>query len=156
MKKPFQLTSINSLRMTVLVLSGVAFLAVGFPAIAGQASTTTATPAHANVKKLASATAVKLSAIFVDKEKKAQEKTATVKVTVTGIKLIDPAEANEKPMAGQGHLHYQVDNGPVIATPAPKLSFHGLTSGAHTIKVMLAANDHSLLGPEETLSVTIP
>jgi hypothetical protein len=35
MKKPFQLTSINSLRMTVLVLSGVAFLAVGFPAIAG-------------------------------------------------------------------------------------------------------------------------
>jgi hypothetical protein len=40
MKKPFQLTSINNLRMTVLVLSGVAFLAVGFPAIAGQASTT--------------------------------------------------------------------------------------------------------------------
>ena len=156
MKKPFQLTSINSLRMTVLVLSGVAFLTVGFPAIAGQASTTTATPAHANVKKHASATAVKLSAIFVDKEKKAQEKTATVKVTVTGIKLIDPAEVNEKPMAGQGHLHYQVDDGPVIATPAPKLSFHGLTSGTHTIKVMLAANDHSPLGPEETLSVTIP
>src|ERR1035437_6183154 len=133
MKKPFQLTSINSLRMTVLVLSGVAFLAVGFPAIAGQASTTTATPAHSNVKKHASATAVKLSAIF-----------------------IDPAEVNEKPMAGQGHLHYQVDDGPVIATPAPKLSFHGLTSGTHTIKVMLAANDPSPLGPEETLSVTIP
>ena len=156
MKKPFQLTSINSLRMTVLVLSGVAFLTVGFPAIAGQASTTTATPAHSNVKKQASATPVKLSAIFVDKEKKAQEKTATVKVTVTGIKLIDPAEVNEKPMAGQGHLHYQVDDGPVIATPAPKLSFHGLTSGAHTIKVMLAANDHTPLGPEETLSVMIP
>ncbi|HZM10223.1 MAG TPA: hypothetical protein VFC15_08435, partial [Candidatus Limnocylindrales bacterium] len=65
MKKPFQLTSINSLRMTVLVLSGVAFLAVGFPAIAGQASTTTATPSHSNVKKQASATPVKLSAIFV-------------------------------------------------------------------------------------------
>src|SRR5664280_632733 len=115
MKKPFHLASISRLRMTASVLSGVAFLAVGFPAIAGQASTTTATPAHANVKKHASATAVKLSAIFVDKEKKAQEKTATVKVTVTGIKLIDPAEANEKPMAGQGHLHYQVDAWPAIA-----------------------------------------
>src|SRR5665647_1373192 len=58
MKKPFQLRSINSLRMTVMVLSGVAFLAVGFPANNGQASTTNETPAHANVKKHESATAL--------------------------------------------------------------------------------------------------
>jgi hypothetical protein len=103
------LVSTSCLRMTALVFSGAAFLALGLPTIAGQPSTSNATPAHANAKKHASATMAKLSAMFVDKEKKAQEKTATVKVPVTGIKLIDPAEVNEKPMAGQGHLHYQVD-----------------------------------------------
>jgi len=63
---------------------------------------------------------------------------------------------NEKPRKGQGHLHYQVDDGPVIATPGTKLSFHGLKTRSHRIVVMLAANDHSPLGPQETLQVTIP
>jgi hypothetical protein len=97
-----------------------------------------------------------LTATLVDPEKKAAQKAATVSVTVTGIKLIDPGEVNEKPNPGQGHLHYQVDSGPVIATPAMKLSFHGLTSGAHKIVVMLAGNDHNPLGPQQTLDVTIP
>lgn len=77
-------------------------------------------------------------------------------VKVTGIKIVDPAEANEKPVAGQGHLHYQVDDGPVIATTTMKLSFHGLTPGAHKIVVTLAGNDHNPLGPQQTLNVTIP
>jgi hypothetical protein len=97
-----------------------------------------------------------LTASLVDPEAKAKQQAATVKVTVTGIKIIDPALAKEKPVAGQGHLHYQVDDGPVIATTAPKLSFHGLKPGSHHIKVVLAANDHSPLGPEQTLDVTIP
>jgi hypothetical protein len=62
----------------------------------------------------------------------------------------------EKPRPGQGHLHYQVDDGPVIATTATKLSFHGLKPGAHKIVVTLAANDHSPLGPQQALEVTIP
>ena len=97
-----------------------------------------------------------LTATLVDPEKKAQQKAATVSVKVDGIKLVDPATVNEKAMAGQGHLHYQVDGGPVIATTTTKLSFHGLTPGAHKIVVMLAANDHTPLGPEQTLDVTIP
>lgn len=97
-----------------------------------------------------------LTARLVDAQKKAQQKAATVDVKVTGIKIIDPAEANEKPVAGQGHLHYQVDDGPIIATTTMKLSFHGLTPGAHKIVVTLAGNDHSPLGPQETLNVTIP
>ena len=97
-----------------------------------------------------------MTATLVDAEKKAQQKAATVKVDVTGIKLIDPALANEQPKAGQGHLHYQVDDGPIIATPATKLSFHGLTSGQHKILVVLAGNDHNPLGPQQTLTVTIP
>jgi hypothetical protein len=47
----------------------------------------------------------------VDKDKKAQEKAATVEVKVSGVKLIDPAMMKEQPKEGQGHLHYQVDSG---------------------------------------------
>jgi hypothetical protein len=97
-----------------------------------------------------------LTAKLVDAEKKAQQKAATVDVTVTGIKIVDPGSVNEKPQAGQGHLHYQVDDGPIIATTTTKLSFHGLTPGAHKIVVTLAGNDHNPLGPQETLNVTIP
>jgi len=97
-----------------------------------------------------------LKADLVDAEKKAKGKAATVKVEVTGIEIVDPATVNEKPRAGQGHLHYQVDNDPIVATTAKKLSFHELAPGKHTIKVVLAGNDHSPLGPEQTLDVTIP
>jgi len=100
--------------------------------------------------------AATLKASLVDADAKAKKQAATVKVDVAGVELVDPATVNEKPMAGQGHLHYQVDDGPVIATTTTKLSFHGLKSGAHHIKVMLAGNDHSPLGPEKTLDVTVP
>jgi len=97
-----------------------------------------------------------LSAKLSDSEKKAQEHTATVEVRVAGIQLIDPSAVNEQPQQGQGHLHYQVDTGPVIATTTTKLSFHELSSGSHEITVMLVSNDHQPLGPRETLAVTIP
>lgn len=97
-----------------------------------------------------------LKARLIDPEKKAKEKTATVEVTVGGVALTDPAKVGEKPIKGEGHLHYRVDDGPVIATTTTKLSFHELTPGVHKILVVLAANDHSPLGPQETLTVTIP
>jgi hypothetical protein len=97
-----------------------------------------------------------LSAKLIDPEKKAQEQTATVEVKVAGIQLIDPAAVHEEPQKGQGHLHYQVDTGPLIATTATKLSFHELPSGSHKLTVMLVGNDHQALGPRETLTVNIP
>ena len=97
-----------------------------------------------------------LTAKLVDPMEKAKAQAATVQVTVKGVRIVDPALSGEKPRKGQGHLHYQVDDGPVIATTAPKLSFHGLKPGSHTITVALAANDHSPLGPQEKLTVSIP
>src|SRR5512143_2869939 len=97
-----------------------------------------------------------LTATLIDAEKNDMEKTATVQVKVTGVNLIDPAMSNKRPTKGQGHLHYQIDGGPVIATTTPKLSFHELTSGKHKIMVMLANNDHSPAGPQQTLEVTVP
>jgi hypothetical protein len=97
-----------------------------------------------------------MTAKLIDAEEKAKKKSATVSVEVRGLKLVDPGAVEEKPAEGQGHLHYRVDNGPVIATTATKLSFHALTSGAHTITVGLAGNDHSPLGPSATLDVAVP
>ena len=103
-----------------------------------------------------SATKASMTAKLIDPEKKAAERAATVEVTTSGIQLVDPALSMEKNVTGQGHLHYQVDKGPVVATPSAKLSFHELTPGSHTIVVVLAGNDHRPLGPQQTLTVTVP
>ena len=102
------------------------------------------------------ATKATMTARLVDADKKAAEHAATVEVTVAGVELMDPAAAKEKPVPGQGHLHYRVDKGPVVATPSAKLSFHELAPGTHTILVVLAGNDHQPLGPKQELSVTVP
>ena len=103
-----------------------------------------------------SATKPTMTAKLVDPEKKAAAGGATVEVTTSGVELTDPAIANEKPVAGQAHLHYQVDKGPVIATPTAKLSFHDLAPGSHTITVALVGNDHKPLGSQQTLTVNVP
>ncbi len=96
-----------------------------------------------------------LKASLVDAAKNGARAAATVTVEVTGVKLVDPAASNETPKDGEGHLHYQLDSGPVIATTSPKLSFHGLTGGSHTLKVTLAKNDHTPMGPEQTLPIQV-
>jgi hypothetical protein len=103
-----------------------------------------------------SATQPAMTAKLIDPDKKAAARAATVEVTTSGVQLTDPAVSNEKPVPGQGHLHYQLDKGPIIATPTAKLSFHELTPGTHTILVMLAGNDHKPLGPQQQLTVTVP
>lgn len=97
-----------------------------------------------------------MTALLVDPDINARDKSATVKVEVTGVKLIDPALTTKRPTKGEGHLHYQVDDGPVIATTTTKLSFHGLTPGKHKIVVMVANNDHTPSGLEQTLEITVP
>jgi hypothetical protein len=98
----------------------------------------------------------RMTARLVDPEKNAAERTATVEVTTSGVELIDPSKAKQMPAASQAHFHYQLDKEAVIATPTPKLSFHELTSGKHTILVVLAGNDHKPIGPQQQLTVTIP
>jgi hypothetical protein len=111
---------------------------------------------YVGMQAVAPTTAPHLTAKFIDAEKKARMKSATVSVDVKGIKLVDPDSVGGKPYPGQGHLHYRLDDGPVIATTATKLSFHGLTSGPHVLTVLLAGNDHTPLGPSATLNVVVP
>ena len=86
----------------------------------------------------------------------ALEKEAAVEVKIKGIKLVEPHAVGEKPKKGEGHLHYQVDSGPVIATTVTNMSFRELRPGKHQIKVTPAANDNLPLGPAKLLEVTIP
>ena len=134
---------------SILVLT----LTIGLAATAQDKAKNEPAPVNTNQVVGQSAT---LTASLIDAEKNAKEKTATIEVRLTGVELIDPAMTNKRPMKGQGHLHYQVDNGPVIATTAPKLSFHELSPGRHKIVIMLANNDHSPAGPQQTLEITVP
>jgi hypothetical protein len=104
----------------------------------------------------APATSPTLEANLVAPEAAAEKRSATVEVRVSGLQLIDPAEAKEQPRAGQGHLHYRVDDGPIIATTTTKLGFHELVPGPHEIRVELVGNDHRGLGPTRSLEVMIP
>jgi len=97
-----------------------------------------------------------LTAKLVDRDAKARKGEMTVEVSVGGLELTDAAKAMEQPRTGQGHIHYRLDDGPVIATTATKLSFHELGAGAHSLEVRLAGNDHKPLGPAQKLSVTVP
>ena len=54
------------------------------------------------------------------------------------------------------HLHYQLDNGPIVATSAKTLEFANLTSGSHTITVYVADASHTPLSDQKTLTVTVP
>ena len=104
----------------------------------------------------AAAAAPTFNASLVNAEANAHKAGTTVSVEVAGIQLTDPASVNEKPRPGQGHLHYRVDDGPVIATTARKLSFHELTHGDHRFELTLVGNDHQPLLPSKTLELTVP
>jgi hypothetical protein len=120
------------------------------------AMTINSTDRGAKIVQGASVESLSFSARLLDPIAEAQERTASVQVDVSGLAMIDPHTVGEQPRSGQGHLHYQIDNGPEIATTVAKLDFHELTPGTHQIKVMLVGNDHQPLGPQETLKVVIP
>ena len=93
---------------------------------------------------------------LVDLEPGREGGSATVGVQLSDVEMVDPASANERVEKGEGHLHYRLDDGPVIATTATRLGFHELRPGEHRIEVTLVGNNHRPLGPREVLAVTVP
>ncbi len=106
-----------------------------------------------SLPNVAFATPPSLSASLIDRDAKARKGWATVEVKVDGLELVDSPTGQLRD--GEGHLHYRVDDGFVIATTAKKLSFHALSPGKHRIEVRLVGNDHLDLGPVSTLDVTV-
>jgi hypothetical protein len=108
------------------------------------------------MSSLAMGTEPTLKASLVDPEKKAMEASATVKVEVSGAKLTDPSLHHGKLIPGEVHIHYRLDDGPIVATPDPKLTWHELSPGKHTFTVNLADNEHHMVGQPQTLTVEVP
>jgi hypothetical protein len=79
-----------------------------------------------------------------------------VQITVTDLEIVDPIEVNEVPRDGQGHIHLQLDDGPILAVPSLRMRLSRIRGGQHTIKVMLHANDHSPLGAQVQIQLPIP
>lgn len=94
-----------------------------------------------------------LRARIVDVPADAARRAVTVQVRVEGVRLAEPGSPG--PPAGRGHLHYRLDDGPVIVTTAVRLSFQQLTLGEHALVVTLSGDDHQPLGPRQTLKFTI-
>ena len=122
-------------------LIGLALVVTGYGL---SASYSLAQPLAASAAKpsMQQTSASSIRAELVDPVKKAAKGWATVKVQALAINIVDPALAQDMPRKGEGHLHFQVDSGPVIATTAAKLSFHELSRGNHKITVTLVGNDH--------------
>lgn len=139
------------------VLAGALYLSAGFsPARAQDENDVVPRREKEATSDVPAAGDWTLTASLVDADENGAKRTSVVQASVEGIELVDPAAVNEKPRDGQGHLHYQLDGGPLIATTNTKMSFHELTSGAHSVTVTLVGNDHAPLGPQQTLTVNIP
>jgi hypothetical protein len=105
---------------------------------------------------------VNFTATVVKQQEDAAKGYVTVRVNAADLQLVDFTD-NEQPRAGQGHIHYQVDDGPVIMTTDTEIAFGGpaiptnrLGPGSHHIRVWLAGNDHRPISRLETFDVTIP
>jgi hypothetical protein len=127
-----------------LVVIGLAF-AVNLYAVDQYSSppSTTATKAKGDVT-----VTVKL----VDEAMLSKDKMAKVDVAVTGVKLM----TEHKGTTMGSHLHYQIDDSPIIVTGSPTLSFANLTSGKHTIQVTVVDAKHSPLAGPESVELNIP
>lgn len=80
-----------------------------------------------------------------------------MQIAVNDLQIVDPIEADEVPHDGQGHVHLQLDDGPILAVPSMRMRLSRIGRGSHTIKVMLHANDHSSLGATQAqLQLQIP
>ena len=83
-------------------------------------------------------------------------KTATVRVTVRGLSVVDPALPNPAARGQQGHLHYRLDNGSVLCTASTTMVYRDLSPGPHEILVALVNNEHKPLGPEQIVKANQP
>lgn len=133
------------------------FLSVGFAALALGLIVWFAGERYGHSKDAVNtASGFFITARLVDGKKNAAKRAATVEVVVKGIRLGDPALTSQAPGPIKGHLHYQLDEGAIVATSSPKLSFHELSPGEHKIWVNLVDDNHMPIGMPVVLTLTVP
>lgn len=102
--------------------------------------------------------------------------TVTAKVKLVHFRL-SAKDVGKKPKAGEGHLHFAMDNGKFdhpkysgangklavqlgvagMYSPSvtPTITYKGLPKGKHTLIVYLANNNHTNVGPKATVTLTV-
>lgn len=75
----------------------------------------------------------------------------TVRVKVKSLKLEPPGLVKQE---GVGHIHYYLDD-KVQISAEQTLTFTGVTSGEHTIRVVLVQKDHTPLSPSVEKKIKI-
>jgi hypothetical protein len=110
------------------------------------------------------------------KDGSSQGTTVAATVKVTGFTL-SPATVGQPAKAGQGHLHFALDNGKFdypkysgangqlaeklgvagkySPSVSPTITYKGLPKGKHKLEVYLANNDHTNAGPEAKTEFTV-
>ncbi len=56
--------------------------------------------------------------------------------------VVDALAVGEIPGPGQGHFHCSLDGGAIVASVSPRLDWHELASGTHTVACYIANNAH--------------
>jgi len=69
--------------------------------------------------------------------------------------VVDALGVGEIPQAGQGHFHCQLDGGAIVASVAPRMDWHELSSGVHTVSCYVADNNHQQASTVSTAQVNI-
>jgi hypothetical protein len=103
---------------------------------------------------------------------------STVAATVRLTKFqLSPATVGKAAKAGQGHLHFAMDNGKFdypkysgangqlaeklgvagkySPSVTPTITYKGLPKGKHELEVYIANNDHTIAGPEAKTEFTV-
>ncbi|MDX6669440.1 MAG: hypothetical protein QOK04_2820 [Solirubrobacteraceae bacterium] len=110
------------------------------------------------------------------KDGSTQGTTVAATVKVAGFTL-SPATVGQPAKAGQGHLHFALDNGKFdypkysgangqlaeklgvagkySPSVSPTITYKGLPKGKHELEVYLANNDHTNAGPEAKTEFTV-
>lgn len=67
-----------------------------------------------------------------------------VKVETTGLKFTMPSNTN---VAGEGHVHFTLDDRPFVMSVEPEVKIKDVTPGAHTLRAEIVQNDTKPLSP---------
>ncbi len=77
-----------------------------------------------------------------------------VRVAVSGF-FLDQPDYGGTNVPGQGHIHYTIDGGGLIATTDASMDFAAVSAGTHVIRAELRNNDHSALSPAVFQEVSV-
>ena len=77
----------------------------------------------------------------------------TVKITLTGARIVKSGSTNLKP--DEGHIHLSVDGRVITLTGTLEVSTGPLTAGPHLFEIEVAASDHGPFEPRVIQQVTV-